>query len=85
MADTLPDVLRFAFILLVPLALVAGGALSLFGLGALIYIFEHPKELRSMVQGAFRRPEKPARKLSPSHYYQPYWTRDASSRRVDGP
>ncbi len=85
MTDTLLDVLRFAFIFVVPLAMVAGGALALFGLGAFIYIFEHPKELRSMVEGAFRRPEKPARKLSPSHYYQPYWTRDASSRRVDRP
>ena len=80
MTDTLLDVLRFAFILVVPLAMVAGGALSLFGLGALIYVLEQPQEVRTRIEAAFRRPEKPARKLNPSHYYQAYWTRDSSRR-----
>ena len=78
MTDTLLDVVRFAFILVVPLVLVGGAAFSLFALGGLIYVFEHPGELRQGVEGVFRRPEKPARKPSPSHYYQAYWNRSSS-------
>ena len=80
MSDTLLDVVRFVFILAVPIALVAGAAVTLFGLGGLIYVFEHPKELRSGIEGAFRRPERAGRQPKPNHYYQAYWTRDAAQR-----
>lgn len=76
MTDALPDILRFLFILVVPLVLVAGGAASLFALGGVIYAFEHPKALRSGIEAAFRQPEKPAREPGSGHYYQPYWNRD---------
>lgn len=78
MSETLLDVIRFAFIFVVPLVMVAGGALTLFGLGAVIYVFEQPKEVADRINGLFRQPEKPPKKLSSTHYYQPYWTRSSS-------
>ena len=76
--ETFLDIVRFAFILVVPIVLAGGAALSLFALGAVIYVFEHPGELRKLIEGAFRKPEKPSRQPSSSHYYQPYWTRRSS-------
>jgi len=76
--ETFLDVVRFAFILVVPIVLAGGAVLSLFALGALIYLFEHPDEVRIRIEGAFRKPEKPSRRPAPGHYYQPYWTRGSS-------
>ena len=83
MSETLLDVFRFLFIFVVPIVMVAGGAVTLFGLGAIIYILEQPQEVADRINGLFRKPEKPPKELSSSHYYPPYWTR-GSSGRSDG-
>jgi len=35
---------------------------------------DHPQEVRGRIEGAFRRPPRPARMAGPDHYYQPYWS-----------
>lgn len=65
--------IQFLFIIVVPLALVAGGLVGLFALGALFDALDHPDELRQRIEAAFRRPPKPPKPPGPDHYYQPYW------------
>ena len=65
--------LQFLFVLLVPLALVAGGLVTLFAAGALFDTLEHPEQVRKRIEGIFRRPPKPARDTGPHHYYRPHW------------
>jgi hypothetical protein len=64
---------QFLFIILVPLALVGGGLVGLFALGALFDALDHPDELGKRIEAAFRRPPKPPRPTDKDHYYQPYW------------
>jgi len=86
MNDTLLNVARFAFVFILPIALTAGVALAVFSLGALFYVLDHPEalrdELRSNIEAAFRRPPKPARNPGVDHYYQAYWSRSSSARKV---
>jgi hypothetical protein len=67
------NIVQFAFIVAVPLVLVAGGLVTLFALGALFDALEHPDELRARIEGAFRKPPAPFRTTGKDHYYRPYW------------
>jgi hypothetical protein len=67
--------LKFLFIPALAMAVVVGGLVTLFGVGALFDALEHPDELRARVEGAFRRPAKASKIASADHYYRPYWTR----------
>jgi hypothetical protein len=67
------QVLQFAFIVALPVLLVAGGLVTLFLVGALLEAVEHPEGLSSRIEAAFRRPPKPPRAPSEDHYYKPYW------------
>lgn len=64
---------QFAFIVLVPIVLVAGALVTLFALGALFDVLDHPEELRGRIEAAFRRPPRPPRMPGEEHYYKPYW------------
>jgi hypothetical protein len=64
---------QFLFIILVPLVLVAGGLVTLFGLGALLDALDDPEELKQRIEQAFRRPLKPPKPPDADHYYRPYW------------
>ena len=66
---------QFAFIVVLPLVLVAGGLVSLFAVGALFDALEHPEQMRQRIESAFRKPPKPARTPGPEHYYRPYWSK----------
>jgi hypothetical protein len=67
------QVLQFAFVVALPILLVAGGLVTLFLVGALLEAVEHPEELSSRIEAAFRRPPKPPTAPSEEHYYKPYW------------
>ena len=66
-------IFQFLFIVLVPVVLVAGGLVSLFAVGALFDALDHPGELRSRIEGAFRRPPAAPQAPDAEHYYKPYW------------
>ena len=66
-------IIEFLFILIVPLVLVGGGLVTLFAIGAIFEALENPGELRSRVEGAFRRPPKEPKATGPDHSYKPYW------------
>jgi hypothetical protein len=65
--------IQFLFIVLIPVAAVAGAVVGLFALGALLDALDHPEELRGRIEGAFKRPPKTPRDPGPEHYYKPYW------------
>jgi hypothetical protein len=67
--------IQFAFILVVPVVVVAGALVTLFAVGALFDALDHPGELSRRIEAAFRRPQKPAKQPGPKHYYRPYWSR----------
>jgi hypothetical protein len=66
-------ILQFAFVLVLPIVLVAGALVTLFLVGALFETLEHPEGLSSRVEAAFRRPARAPRAPSEEHYYKPYW------------
>jgi hypothetical protein len=67
------DLVRFVFILAVPIVLSAGAVVTLFAVGALFDALDHPQEVGQRISAAFRG-QPPAGKLAgPGHYYQPYW------------
>jgi hypothetical protein len=63
----------FAFIVLVPIVLVAGGLVTLFAVGALFEALDHPDQLRARIEGLFRRPPRPPKTPGADHYYRRYW------------
>lgn len=67
------DLLQFAFIVVLPLVVVAGALVSLFAVGALFDALEDPQALRARVEGAFRPTARAARIPGAGHYYQRYW------------
>jgi hypothetical protein len=69
------SVLQFAFILLVPLVVVAGVLVGLFAVGALFDFLDNPGEARARVEGLFQRPASPARPPRKNHFYQAHWLR----------
>ena len=64
---------QFAFIVGLPILLVAGGLVTLFLAGALLEALEHPEQLSARIEAAFRRPPRPPKAPSEEHYYKPYW------------
>jgi hypothetical protein len=74
MAEIFEKILGFGLILVLPLVIVGGALLTLFAVGALFDALDHPSEVRGRIEGAFRRPLKPARMAGPGHYYRPYWS-----------
>ncbi len=68
-------IVQFAFVVVLPLVVVAGALATLFAVGALFDALEHPEELRSRIERAFRRPPRPARPTAPDHYYKQHWDR----------
>jgi hypothetical protein len=69
----LESIVQFAFIVLLPLVLVAGGLVTLFLVSALLEALEHPDELSARIEAAFRRPPRPPKAPPAEHYYKPYW------------
>lgn len=67
------SILQFAFVVVLPILLVAGGLVTLFLVGALLEALEHPEELSSRIEASFRRPPRPPKATSEDHYYKPYW------------
>ena len=67
------ELIQFAFIVLLPLIVVAGGLASLFAVGALFDALEDPQALRARIEGAFRPSATAARVPGPGHYYRPHW------------
>ncbi len=65
--------IEFLFIVIVPLAIVAGAVIGLFAVGALFDALDHPGELRQRIEALFRRPPRPPKAPDESHYYKPYW------------
>jgi hypothetical protein len=78
--DSVVQFLQFLFIILVPIALVVGGLVSLFAVGALFDALEHPDDFKKRIEGAFRAGPAAARATRASHYYQPYWREDVKAR-----
>ena len=69
------DLIRFLFIVVTPVVVVAGAVVTLFAIGALFYGLEHPDELRARIQALFRRPVVDGKTPGKDHYYRPYWVR----------
>jgi hypothetical protein len=69
------SVVEFLFIVLVPLVVVAGALVSLFAVGALFDLLDHPGEARGRIEGAFKRPPAAPRATAKDHFYQAHWTR----------
>lgn len=65
--------LQFAFVLALPIVLVAGALVTLFLAGALLQTLEHPEALSARIDAAFRRPPRRPRTPPDEHYYKPYW------------
>jgi hypothetical protein len=66
---------QVAFIVLVPILLIAGGLVTLFLIGAAFDAMEHPEQLRRRIETVFRQPQGEARTTGPDHYYRPHWKR----------
>lgn len=64
---------QFLFIVVAPLVVVAGALVTLFLIGALFDLLEHPDELRSRIQSIFRHPLATPQAPGKDHYYKPYW------------
>ena len=67
------DLIQFAFIVAVPLVVVAAGLVGLFAVGALFDALENPEGLGRRITGIFNPPAKPAKAPGKDHYYRPYW------------
>ena len=67
------DLLQFAFIVVLPLVVVAGGLAALFAVGALFEALDDPQGLRTRIDGLFKRPPRDARLTTAKHYYRPDW------------
>jgi hypothetical protein len=76
---------QFAFILAVPLVVVAGGLVTLFAIGALFDALENPGELKGRIEGAFKRPPREPRAPGPDHYYRPHWQAEAAKPPAAAP
>lgn len=67
------SIVGFAFVLLLPLVIVGGAVVTLFAIGALFDALENPGELKTRIEGLFRRPPKASQPAPADHYYKPYW------------
>jgi hypothetical protein len=75
--------IQFLFIVLVPLVIVGGAVASLFAVGALFDALENPGDLRSRIEGLFRRPPRPPKTPGPDHYYRPHWSPQEPGKAAD--
>jgi hypothetical protein len=66
---------QFLFIVAVPLVLIAGALISLFAVGALFDVLDHPGEIGERIESLFRRPPKSPVAVGADHYYRAYWTK----------
>lgn len=64
---------QFGFIVLLPLVAVIGGLVGFFAIGAFFEALEDPAVLGKRIEGAFRKPARPAQPIGPDHYYHQYW------------
>lgn len=71
----LANLIRFLFIVVTPVVVVAGAVFTLFAIGALFDALEHPDQLRARIQALFRRPVADPKTPGKDHYYRPYWAR----------
>ena len=67
------SLVQFAFILIVPLVVVAGGLVTLFAVAALFDAHENPKDISARIDSLFRRAPKAPQDTKADHYYQPHW------------
>ncbi len=67
------QIIQFAFIPAVSLAIVAAVLVGLFAVGALFDALEHPDELGGRIEAAFRQRPVAGRIAGRDHYYKPYW------------
>lgn len=67
------DAVQFAFVLVLPIVVVAGAVVTLFAVGALFDALDHPAEIGERIGAAFRAAPVKGRETGPRHYYQPYW------------
>jgi hypothetical protein len=67
------DAVGFAFIVLLPLIVVAGAVVTLFLVGALFDALDYPEQLKTRIEQAFNRPPKAPQPPKPGHYYKPHW------------
>lgn len=67
------EILPFVFIVAVPIVVAGGALISLFLVGAVLEVLEHPEEMSARIEAAFRRPPKTPKPASDEHYYKPYW------------
>ncbi len=67
------NVVPFAFVVILPIVVVAGALVTLFALGALFDALDHPDELAARVGAAFRAAPVTGQEAGARHYYKPYW------------
>jgi hypothetical protein len=70
---------QFAFILAVPLLVVAGALVTLFAVAALFDALENPTEVSARIDALFRRAPRAPKDTASDHYYQPHWKQKAAS------
>lgn len=73
---------QFLFIVALPLAIVAGGLVSFFAVGAFFEALEDPVLLGKRIEGAFRRPVAAPKPVEADHYYQQHWAAPAKPAKV---
>jgi hypothetical protein len=73
---------QFLFIVAVPLALVGGGLVSFFAVGAFFEALEDPAVLGKRIEGAFRKPVAAPKPIEADHYYQQHWVAPAKPAKV---
>jgi hypothetical protein len=67
------DLVAFAFIVAVPLVVVAGGLVSLYAVGALFAALDSPGEIAGSIEAFFRGKQAPSKPAPEDHYYRAYW------------
>ena len=76
------SLMAFAFIVVLPLVVVAAVLALLFGVGALFSALDDPQGLRARLEGAFRRPPKPPRPVGERHHYRAWWLGSGDTARA---
>ena len=74
MGEILETAGGFLLVLLLPFVVIGGALLTLFAVGALFDALDHPDDVRTRIEAAFRRPPRAPRLAGPEHYYRPYWS-----------
>jgi hypothetical protein len=69
------DLVLLAFIIAIPLVIVAAVVVGFFAVGALFDALDDPEALQGRIEAFFRKPPAEARATDAKHYYRPYWAR----------